>query len=117
MENQPPISVSRAQVPELVDTQNIERIRQRLMEAASTPSGFDALQKAAQEISRQACSYANQYKENNAPHVWKQSFAPKCPHCHKVCSAAGGLINQTVSHWKCFDCNYEVDDIPAQTVQ
>ena len=36
---------------------------------------------------------------------------PICEKCKKECSPAGGLSGEVTTLWKCFKCNYEVEDV------
>lgn len=42
---------------------------------------------------------------------------PICEKCNKACSPAGGIVGKGTTHWKCFQCQYEVDDISCVDVE
>lgn len=63
MENQQPISVSRSEVPELTPSENLEQLRQQLMQVASTPEGQESLKRVAEQISHDPYNWANKFNK------------------------------------------------------
>lgn len=66
MENQQPISVGRFEVPEPTPSENLEQLRQQLMQVASTPEGQESLKRLADQISNDPYNWANQYNQTGA---------------------------------------------------
>jgi hypothetical protein len=45
-------------------------------------------------------------------HKPKKLKAPLCPDCKKACKPAGGRLFSSIENtWKCFECDYVVEDI------
>ena len=59
--------------------------------------------------------------KNNAvlPHVIGSDYnerpkdRPNCPNCEKQLSPSGGALDGSEKYWTCWDCGYEVDDVPS----
>ena len=49
------------------------------------------------------------------PKVWDR---PICPHCKRQCSIAGTpRIGSGLNYWKCFDCDYTVEEIEFEEIK